>query len=75
MQNNGSCLNEECTKTIEDMFNLLKEANEKYDSLPDCIKNITPRTQNLNFETSLGYSLMKCKNLAYSFAAEFGIKL
>jgi hypothetical protein len=35
----GSCLNEEYTEQIKEIYKLVKEANEKFESLPGCIGN------------------------------------
>lgn len=70
----GSCLNEECTEIIEQIHSLLKEAKEKYESLPACIKDVTTGYQRGGGNT-LGYLLTNGETAAWCFAKEFGIEV
>ena len=71
---NGSCLNEECTEAIKKIHELLKEANEKYESLPNCIKDIDTQHRRIS-GNRLGWYLDNAKNSALYFAKEFGIEV
>lgn len=70
----GSCLNEEYTEIVKQIHILLKEAKERYDSLPTCIKDIETEHQR-NGGKSLGWYLTNATSEAYFFAKEFGIEL
>ena len=69
---NGSFLNEEYTDIIIQINNLLKQAKEKYDLLPDCIRNAENKHTRSGGNT-LGYYLANGVSCAKTFALEFGI--
>ena len=71
---NGSCLNDQCTEAVKKIHELLKEAKETYNSLPDCIKHVETEHQRLNGNT-LGWYLDNGETCAYCFAKEFGIEV
>ena len=70
----GSCLNEELTKQVEQIHALLKEAKEKYEALPACIKNVET-SHEINGGNSLGWYLINGESAAYCFARNFGIEV
>ena len=64
-------MNEEYTELIKEIYKLVKEANEKFESLPSCIKNI---------ETGLEcdqvrWDLPNVRDEIWCLAYEFGISL
>lgn len=67
----GSCLNEEYTEAVTQIYELMKEAKEKYDALPGCIKGVETRFRG----ESLGYYLINGETSAKCFVEEFGIKV
>jgi hypothetical protein len=68
----GSMLNEECTKMIEDICQSLNKAKELYESLPSCIKNEI-RTLN-GFGETLPYCLNKGITAIECAKKNYGIK-
>lgn len=66
-----SYLNEEYTKTVKEIYNLIKEAKGKYDSLPDIVKEVKPH-EDATWPTCNGY-ILNAKNAVYSLAKKFGI--
>lgn len=68
----GSCLAKEYTEVIEQINELIKEAKEKYESLPSCIKDAVVQKYCGN---SLGYYLINGEISARRFAKEFGIEI
>lgn len=67
-----SCLCKEYTEVIEQINELIKEAKEKYESLPSCIKDAVNQKY---YGNSLGYYLINGENSARRFAKEFGIEI
>lgn len=67
----GSCLNEEYTEEVTKIYELMKEAEEKYNALPVCIKDVSTRFKG----ESLGYFLINGVSSARCFVEEFGISL
>ena len=70
----GSCLNKEYTEIVEQIHSLLKEAKEKYESLPACIKDVKTAHQR-GSGYSLGWYLINGETCAWCFAEEFGIEV
>ena len=70
----GSCLNEEYTRIITQIHTLLKEAKEKYESLPACLRDIETKHSSSSGH-SLGYWLINGETSAWCFAEEFGIEV
>lgn len=67
----GSCLNEEYTEIVTQIHSLLKEAEEKYKSLPPSLKECG---SNLGYhKESLGWYLTNGESAAFLFAKGFGI--
>lgn len=67
----GSCLNEEYTKAVKEIYNLIKEAKDKFDSLPNCIKRMITTDMGINMEGHLNIT----QKAACSFVKEFGINV
>ena len=69
----GSCLNEEYTRIVTQIYALLNEAKEKYEELPACLRDVGSNLG--SFPESFGYYLINSRNAAYLFAKEFGIEV
>ena len=69
-----SCLNNRCTETIVQIYDLLQEAEEKFISLPDCLKNVQTE-HSRNTGENLHWYLLNTKNSVHCFAKEFGIEV
>lgn len=70
----GSILNEEYTGIVTEIANLIKQAKEKYNALPDCIKNVE-NAHTRSGGNTLGYYLVNGVSCAKTFALEFGIDI
>lgn len=70
----GSCLNEELTKQVEQIHALLKEAKEKYEALPACLRHVETAHEKHGGNT-LGWYLINGETCAWCFAEEFGIEV
>ena len=70
----GSCLNEELTKQVEQIYVLLKEAKEKYEALPACLRYVDTVHKKHGGNT-LGWYLLNGETCALCFAEEFGIEV
>lgn len=68
----GSILNEEYTKLVVEIYNLINQAKNKYDELPDCIRNVE-NAHTRSGGNTLGYYLNNGVSCAKLFALEFGI--
>lgn len=69
---NGSILNEEYTKLIVEINDLINQARKIYNNLPDCIKN-AENAHTRSGGNTLGYYLLNGATCAKTFASEFGI--
>ena len=69
----GSCLNGEYTRIVTQIHALLKEAKEKYESLPACLRDVG-KDLSMHKE-SMDWYLINGSNAAYLFAKEFGIEV
>ena len=67
----GSCLNEEYTEQIKEIYKLVKEANEKFESLPGCIRNIETGMECDDVASDLN----DAKNSVWYLAYYYGISM
>lgn len=67
----GSCLNEEYTELIKEIYKLVKDAAEKFESLPPCIKNLDTGREC----DDVKWDLPNTRDAIWCLAHEFGISL
>lgn len=67
----GSYLNEEYTEMVTQIHSLLKEAKQKYDLLPSCLRDCGDKLG--SHKESLAWYLINSESAAFLFAKGFGI--
>ena len=72
--NNGSCLNKECTEAVEKIYKNLKEARDLFKSLPNCIRAVKSEYEK-NDGYPMHFILDAGEKSARFFAKEFGIDI